>query len=40
MLENGLLLIQIIVMGWVIFRTIQAELRAKRQINNTVDEEK
>ena len=30
MLENGLLLIQILVMGWVIYRTIQAELAAKK----------
>ena len=31
MLENALLLLKIIVMGWVIFRTILAEVKGKRR---------
>ena len=37
MLENVLLLIQIIVMGWVIFRTVQHELRMKKQPKNQIE---
>ena len=29
MLENALLLLQILVMAWVIFRTLQAETKAR-----------
>ena len=39
MLENGLLLLQILVMGWVIYRTIQAELKAKRDGRPAIDDE-
>lgn len=37
MLENGLLLIQIIVMSWIIFRTLQHELKAKKRPPESMD---
>jgi len=37
MLENGLLVIQIIVMSWVIFRTVQHEMRAKKRPPGSLD---